>query len=419
MKIKTYLGSAVLGLLLLYNTGAGAADTLLAQTELELAAGTKATAELWGDCLPSGYASGLLLMLKDADGKLLTAYNPSIKGGYNCQLQPVRVWKSKGQQLLVSTGQGDWRAASEYRILSFANKKKVHEIFGAAESMGLVTQGYVQDGRLHVSMLEGSSSELEPAAGSEVTDGKLEFGSLHTLVAHDVDDDGRDELLSSQQISQRKAVLADVGAVWQFDKKTKKWQQFSQTIMTLAPVPKENTINDGADFAAGAVLVRKMVVPGGEATFPIFASRDVELQNKVNELLNKESKEYLQAFYQGRADMAFKVMRADSKLLSLQLISGKSSFIHHHVNIDPKTGKLIRLDEVLNAKDRDLLPLLNVLNTNKNVVYKDALPEEWYIEGDNLFLMQRVAGADQVSGFAIGNLHKFLLKKELLPQKAD
>ncbi len=162
-----------------------------------------------------------------------------------------------------------------------------------------------------------------------------------------------------------------------------------------------------------------MVVPGGEATFPIFASRDVELQNKVNELLNKESKEYLQAFYQGRADMAFKVMRADSKLLSLQLISGKSSFIHHHVNIDPKTGKLIRLDEVLNAKDRDLLPLLNVLNTNKNVVYKDALPEEWYIEGDNLFLMQRVAGADQVSGFAIGNLHKFLLKKELLPQKAD
>ena len=421
MKIKGCLGTVVLGISLLYSTGAGAADTLLAQTDLELAAGQTATAELWGDCLPGGYASGLLLMLKDADGKLLTAYTPSIKGGYNCQLQPVRVLngKSKAQQLLISAGQGDWRAASEYRILSFANKKKVHEVFGAAESMGLVTQGDVKDGRLHVTMLDGNRSELAPAAGSEVTDGKLEFGPLHTLVAHDVDGDGRDELLSSQQVTQKKSLLADVGAVWQFDKKTKKWQQFSQTIMTLAPVPKGNTINDGVDFAGGTVLVRKMVVPGGEATFPIFASKDVKLQNKVNELLNKECREYLQAFYQGSADMAFKVMRADSVLLRLQLISGKSSFIHHHVNINPKTGEPIHLDEVLNIKDKDLLPLLNVLNTNKNVVYKDKLPDEWYMEGDNLFLMQRIDGADQVSGFAIGNQHKFLLNKDFLPQKAD
>ncbi len=421
MKIKRYLATAALGLALLYSTGAGAADTLLAQTDVELAAGETAMAELWGDCLPNGYASGLLLMLKDADGKLLTAYNPSIKGGYNCQLQSVRVLggKSRAQQLLVSAGQGDWRAASEYRILSFANKKKVREVFGAAEAMGLITQGYVKAGRLHVTMLDGSHSELAPAAGSEVTDGKLEFGPLYSLVAHDVDNDGRDELFSSQQLSQKKEPLADVGAVWQFDKKTKKWQQFSPTIMTLSPVPRENTINDGVDFAGGTVLVRKMVVPGGEATFPVFASRDVKLQNKINELLNKESSEYLKAFYQGSADMAFNVMRADSVLLSLQLISGKDRFIHHHVNIDPKTGELMRIDELLNTKDKDLLPLLNVLNTNKNVVYKDKLPDEWYMEGDNLFLLQRIDGVDQVSGFAIGNLHKFLLKKNFLPQKAD
>ncbi len=39
-------------------------------------------------------------------------------------------------------------------------------------------------------------------------------------------------------------------------------------------------------------------------------------------------------------------------------------------------------------------------------------------EGDNLFLMQRIDGVDQVSGFAMGNLHKFLLKKELLNSKS-
>lgn len=66
---------------------------------------------------------------------------------------------------------------------------------------------------------------------------------------------------------------------------------------------------------------------------------------------------------------------------------------------------------MLNVKDKDLLPLINLLNTNKKVVYKDRLPDEWYIEGDNLFLMQRIDGVDQVSGFALGNLHKFLLKK--------
>ena len=209
-----------------------------------------------------------------------------------------------------------------------------------------------------------------------------------------------------------------MGAIWKQDKKTKEWKQFSLTIMTLAPTPKDNTVNDGKDFAGGTILVRKMVVPGGEATFPVFAGKDVELQNKMNKLLQDECKDYLEHFYNGEADMAFKVMRADEQILSLQLISGKNSFIHHQLNVNPKTGEKIRLDEVLNVKDKDLLPLLNLLNTNKKVVYKDRLPDEWYIEGDNLFLMQRIDGVDQVSGFAMGNLHKFLLKKELLNSKS-
>ena len=64
-----------------------------------------------------------------------------------------------------------------------------------------------------------------------------------------------------------------------------------------------------------------------------------------------------------------------------------------------------------------MLPLLNLLNTNKKVVYKDRLPDEWYIEGDNLFLMQRIDGVDQVSGFAMGNLHKFFTEKRAVEQQ--
>ena len=398
MKIKWLVQGLACSSVLFCSTMAAAANTLLAQVPLQLAAEQTVTAELWGDQMPNGYANDLLVMIKDKDKKLLTAHAPSIKGGYNCQLQPIKLWagKSGRQQLLVSAAQGDWHAPSEYRVLSFANKKNVREVFGAAESMGLVTQAYAKDGKMYVALIDGNKSDLTPAAGSEVEDGKLEYGGLHSLVAHDVD---------------------NVGAIWKQDKKTKEWKQFSLTIMTLAPTPKDNTVNDGKDFAAGTLLVRKMVVPGGEATFPVFASKDVELQNKMNKLLQEECQEYLDYFYKGEADMAFKVMRADEQILSVQLISGKSRFIHHQLNVNPKTGEKIRLDEVLNVKDKDLLPLLNVLNTNKNVVYKDKLPDEWYIEGDNLFLMQRIDGVDQVSGFALGNLHKFLLKNELLNSK--
>ena len=405
MKIKWLVQGLACSSVLFCSNMAAAADTLLAQVPLQLTAEQTVTAELWGDRLSNGYANDLLVMIKDKDKKLLTAHAPSIKGGYNCQLQPIKLWagKSGRQQLLVSAAQGDWHAPSEYRVLSFANKKNVREVFGAAESMGLVTQAYAKDGKMHVALIDGNKSDLTPATGSEVEDGKLEYGGLHSLVAHDVDNDGTDELL---------------GSIWKQDKKTKEWKQFSLTIMTLAPTPKDNTVNDGKDFAAGTILVRKMVVPGGEATFPVFAGKDVELQNKMNKLLQDECKDYLEHFYKGEADMAFKVMRADEQILSLQLISGKNSFIHHQLNVNPKTAEKISLDEVLNVKDKDLLPLINLLNTNKKVVYKDRLPDEWYIEGDNLFLMQRIDGVDQVSGFAMGNLHKFLLKKELLNSKS-
>ena len=67
-----------------------AADTLLAKTALQLDKGS-VTAELWGDRLPSGYSEDLLVLLKDERGKLVTAYAPSIKGGYYPILEAVQV----------------------------------------------------------------------------------------------------------------------------------------------------------------------------------------------------------------------------------------------------------------------------------------------------------------------------------------
>ena len=410
---------------------AAAADTLLAKTALQLDKGS-VTAELWGDRLPSGYSEDLLVLLKDERGKLVTAYAPSIKGGYYPRLEAVQVKpvdkkaatdagnesvseaKQAAQQLLVSVGQGDWQAASEFRILDFAERNKVQELFSSADSMGLVSKSYSNEEKLYVTLKDGQQNVANLPEG--VSSNRIYYGGLYSLTAHDLDSDGQQELLGTQQLVNGKQNVADVGAVWQLDGE-KKWKQSNVTIMTTSPTPKSNTVNDGKEVATGVILPRKMVVPGGEATYPTFVSHDVELQNKINRLLQSECAEYLDSFYQGKADMAFKVITANEHIISLQLISGKSKFKHHHVNIIPSTGELIKLNQILNYKDPDLMPLLRLLCTNKNMMLEYQPPAEWYIEGKNLFLMQNICGQDEVAGFALGNLHKFVLDKRWLEKK--
>ena len=412
---------------------AAAADTLLAKTALQLEKGS-VTAELWGDRLPSGYSEDLLVLLKDERGKLVTAYAPSIKGGYYPILEAVQVKlvdkkaataagsesvseaKQAAQQLLVSVGQGDWQAASEFRILDFAERNKVQELFSSADSMGLVSKAYSNEEKLYVTLKDGQQNVANLPEG--VSSNRIYYGGLYSLTAHDLDGDGQQELLGAQQLVNGKQNVADVGAVWQLDGE-KKWKQSNVTIMTTSPTPKSNTVNDGKEVATGVILPRKMVVPGGEATYPTFVSHDVELQNKINRLLQSECAEYLDSFYQGKADMAFKVITANEHIISLQLISGKSKFKHHHVNINPSTGELIKLNQILNYKDPDLMPLLRLLCTNKNMMLEYQPPAEWYIEGKNLFLMQNICGQDEVAGFALGNLHKFVLDKRWLEKNSD
>ena len=412
---------------------AAAADTLLAKTALQLDKGS-VTAELWGDRLPSGYSEDLLVLLKDERGKLVTAYAPSIKGGYYPMLEAVQVKpvdkkaatdagnesvseaKQAAQQLLVSVGQGDWQTASEFRILDFAERNKVQELFSSADSMGLVSKAYSNEEKLYVTLKDGQQNVANLPEG--VSSNRIYYGGLYSLTAHDLDGDGQQELLGAQQLVNGKQNVADVGAVWQLDGE-KKWKQSNVTIMTTSPTPKSNTVNDGKEVATGVILPRKMVVPGGEATYPTFVSYDVELQNKINRLLQSECAEYLDSFYQGKADMAFKVITANEHIISLQLISGKSKFKHHHVNINPSTGELIKLNQILNYKDPDLMPLLRLLCTNKNMMLEYQPPAEWYIEGKNLFLMQNICGQDEVAGFALGNLHKFVLDKRWLEKNSD
>lgn len=424
-KIKLVTASCACAFGMLMPLAVEASDLLLASTSIKQEAG-QMTVELWGDRLPSGYLEDLLVVLKNEQGKLVTAYAPSIKGGYNPTLRAVKLKprfadkEQKNEQLMLSVAQGDWRAASEFRVLDFSDGKKIEEIFSSADNMGLVTKAQIKDAKLEVTLKDGqnSATNLPEEFVKEKPLGRLYYGGLYALTPHDVDGDGQEELFGTQQLVMGKQNVADVGAVWRLQEDGS-WKNSAFTIMTVTPTPASNTVNDGCSIVGaagklGEILPRRIVVPGGEATYPIFVSERVELQNDVNKLLAEECSEYLERFYKGQADMAFKVMNKDERILSIQLISGKTSFIHHHINLDPATGQKIGLEKVLNTKDKDLLPLLRLLCTNKNIVLEEKLPAEWYIEGKNLFLMQRICGKDEVAGFDLGNLHKFLLDKKWL-----
>lgn len=413
-------------------TTAEATNTLLSRTELILPS-INVTAELWGNRLKNGYAKDLLILLKD-NNKVFTAYNPSIDGGYNCYLLPVQVKDttnknidSLGQQLLLSAGQGDWHADTEYRILDFTDVKNVREIFNSTNSMGIITQADVKENILKMQFIDGQKNEVQLEDFNNFGRQKLRYGGLFSLTPYDIDGDGQQELFTVQQIKNGHHVLADIGAVWHLDQgkndkavknqedvKTNDWKYTATTVMLMGNVDKNNIINNGKHISYGSILPKKMLIPGGEATYPIFVSSDISLQKKVNNLLAEESKNYLQKFYNNDADMAFKVVRNDSKLLTVQLISGKEYFNHHNINIDPVTGELVDLAQIIDINNHEVQKLLRVLSTNDKIVFAKGIQYEWSIEGNNLFLIQNIDGKEEIAGFAIGNLQKYILDKKWL-----
>ena len=421
VKIKNVLAMACL---LLCGTSAALAERVpLAELELEQN-GAPVKFELVGEKVNGGYANDLLLLMRNADKKILTAYKPPVDGGYNCLLEAVQVQEGD-KNVLLSIGRGNWRAGRDFLLLDFKEPKNVREVFADTDNFGVVKNVAWDDDAIKVTMADGKTHDVKidqdmleqiNKRGKEPT-----YNGLTSLVARDFDGDGKDELLSTQSIVADKKVLADVGAMWRLQEVDgkKEWKTGKYTIM-LASSGKNNTINDGVDAEAYCVLPRKLVLPGGEATYPVVAYKNnPALQNEVNALLMEEIKPLLEKFYGGEADVAFNVAVTSPYLLSLQLISGKSSFVHHNVHLDVETGKLIKIEDILDTKQEDLFKLLTLLNNNKSIDFSKGLPKEWYIKEDKLFFLEIVSGKEEVAGFALGNLHKFIKPQKWIGKNSD
>lgn len=404
--------------LFLWMTPVKAANVKLAAINGEIN-NSDVTAELWGDRKSGNYTDKLIIFLKDERGNLLAAYEPSITGGYGCFLNFVSV-DGKNDQVLVAVGRGNWQADTDFRIVDFSDLAQIREIFTDTDNSGVVQRVWFSENELIIDMIngEGNSIGLTPEQVQNITSTERDpiCGGIFSLTACDLDHDGSDELLTVQKISAAGRELADVGTVWKMD--NDKWQQGGYAVLVTGGI-KNNTINDGAEGVGYTVIPRKIVFGGGEATYPLIAYyNDAELQNRLNEILKQEYNAYLQEFYRGEADMAFNVLVANKNMLSIQFISGKDIFIHHNLHIDPTTGRKIKLSDLLDTKQPDLIKLLNLLNANKNVQITTPLPDEWCIDGDKLLLFQTINGKEEISGFALGNLHKFIKSRKFMKSKS-
>ena len=417
LKIKRILAGAAM--LCSLHQGVLAASVQLDEVKTEFDE-QKITIELWGEKLANGYADQLLVFFKNEQGQLLASHRPTLPGGYNCYLDVLQLREDE-PQLLVAAGKGDWRAPSYFRILTFT-EGRAKEIFSAQESRGLIEDASWLGQDLQVTLRDGKSNQLQlnkDLLGKlSMEKGQPNYQGLRSITAYDVDEDGRDELVTLQSIVSEGQLLADVGGVWKLEDNDE-WQTGAYTIMLASP-GQQNTINEGMDQDGYTVLPRKMLLGGGEATYPLIVCPERwELQEKINALIQAKTKDILDDFYKGQADTAFNVVLATDKMLSLQLISGKDSFLHRHVHLDMVEGREIQLGDIFDVKNPDFIALLNLLNGNKRMHFTKQLPEEWYIQGDKIFLLDFVGGREEVAGFALGNLHSFLLPQPWFHKNTD
>ncbi len=196
------------------------------------------------------------------------------------------------------------------------------------------------------------------------------------------------------------------------------WRQDGLTIMKADVVNKKNTINNGVLFQGGMIYPVKMVAPTGEATYPQFMlNEQVELEGAWNATLLQEAESYIESFLQGKADLAFNVLRADKKLLTVQLISGKESFVRHNISFLPGEKQKYELKDLLNLKGKGLVKLLNELNNNKKLSLDAKLTDEWYLRGNDLVLMKNIAGSAEAASFALKSLKPYIKDKRFMPEE--
>lgn len=166
--------AAVTGLCLLNFSGAEAGE-LLAQIDADLKGdGSTYTVKLEGSRLTekADYFRDLMLVVKDSEGHMRSAWKPNLDGAYNCILAkiPEPVLNSKKESIVLIAGQGGAENLPVWRIIDFGKDGAVRELFSAEDSLGLtVRSDYIAGNRFTIeceSPLTNDTVSLQGKAGN-------------------------------------------------------------------------------------------------------------------------------------------------------------------------------------------------------------------------------------------------------------
>ena len=426
---------------------------LLAKVEADVdGSGRKQMVELTGEKkMPgSNYYSDLWIMVKNAEGKMLTAWKANLDGGYYCLLEKMPVNakaeqdnkkakrkekkedagkrfdnlleslkeatgeitdKKNGKtkisdkphdQILLMAAKGGRNAAVNCRILDFSDYKQVQEVFSGADSLGVAAKAeYKPDNRFSVesSLPEADGAEKKVSFSGNAKnvlrlyneDGSIAKPYLRpqvTEVASLAMLDGR--LFTEQNVlsADGQELLGRLAVRWA--QKEAKWipEEINLTD-TLDDLLKPDA--DSANRADGAgnwrLYPRRAFIGDRVISRPVVAVEEKpELQNKVNEKL--------QSWYAKAPEedeRAFQVKYAGPNLLSLELgrRNKKGEVIRELYNFNMQTGESVKLDEMFNTKNPDFLKVINLVGKPNNC-FSEAKPVFWHFTGKHFVLQNRL-----------------------------
>ena len=426
---------------------------LLAKVEADVdGSGRKKMVELTGEKkMPgSNYYSDLWIMVKNAEGKMLTAWKANLDGGYYCLLEKMPVNakaeqdnkkakrkekkedagkrfdnlleslkeatgeitdKKNGKtkisdkphdQILLMAAKGGRNAAVNCRILDFSDYKQVQEVFSGADSLGVAAKAeYKPDNRFSVesSLPEADGAEKKVSFSGNAKnvlrlyneDGSIAKPYLRpqvTEVASLAMLDGR--LFTEQNVlsADGQELLGRLAVRWA--QKEAKWipEEINLTD-TLDDLLKPDA--DSANRADGAgnwrLYPRRAFIGDRVISRPVVAVEEKpELQNKINDKL--------QAWF-ARApeedERAFQVKYAGSNLLSLELgrRNKKGEVIRELYNFNMQNGEHLKLEEMFNTKSPDFLKVINLVGKPNNC-FSEVKPAFWHFTGKHFVLQDRL-----------------------------
>ena len=426
---------------------------LLAKVEADVdGSGRKKMVELTGEKkMPgSNYYSDLWIMVKNAEGKMLTAWKANLDGGYYCLLEKMPVNakaeqdnkkakrkekkedagkrfdnlleslkeatgeitdKKNGKtkisdkphdQILLMAAKGGRNAAVNCRILDFSDYKQVQEVFSGADSLGVAAKAeYKPDNRFSVesSLPEADGAEKKVSFSGNAKnvlrlyneDGSIAKPYLRpqvTEVASLAMLDGR--LFTEQNVlsADGQELLGRLAVRWA--QKEAKWipEEINLTD-TLDDLLKPDA--DSANRADGAgnwrLYPRRAFIGDRVISRPVVAVEEKpELQNKINDKL--------QAWFAKAPEedeRAFQVKYAGSNLLSLELgrRNKKGEVIRELYNFNMQNGEHLKLDEMFNTKNPDFIKVINLVGKPDNC-FSEAKPAFWHFTGKHFVLQDRL-----------------------------